>query len=1178
MESGTPSLPDELQQKMRASVRVAAGRLAGAVRTGAHPTLTAVLCAAACSPLIAAAVGTGGVATAALGVLGGLGSGALTNVVSGVIERFRHDRSGEYTSAVSEALLARQLDEVIDADSEQAANLRQEVAAILAATGAMQAVTDAAVQAGDEAILREMQTETERFTEFRADFDQALDRLARIEGLSEEILGCLKKSGGAANAASATRPTAFLTPMSRVPFSPTRGMSPASLLRADVGTIAFHGRTDQLRRLSEWCAGSGLGVLLLTGPGGVGKSRLARQLAQVLETEGWMTGGLAPQVDPSSILDHLDGLQAPLLVVVDYAETRPEQVKDLIAAAHGGTGDCVVRILLLARTEDEWWQQAVSEVPRDLREVMVAAQIQTVPLLTLDEREAIFSNAVQGLAGRVQGTLPDEVRVPDLSHQRFGSPLQVALEALALLLESDVHNRSTNAEYLVLDHERPYWSAVAAEHRLALEPQDQLISVAAAALCGAANRAEALALLRRLDGLGDDSDDGHRRRVRTVRWLHDLYTASVPEPGQGPRSYWGTLQPDLIAEHLIAAVVQENPEFLPRILAEPSAAQAEQALFVLSRAAIHHPAIAKQVTDLLTGQLHLVQHATKVLPRLEDWTLMESALLAAIRRIPRLHESLDMLWSIAKASSQRSHHLRRVRREALQAICMTHLANGIPDTVEEVESLSVAAFDLAGVMTLSGQIEFALQSLLMASQGYERLAAHEPGRFRPSFAKILTALASELVRAGRPTDASATIDRALAISKDLVAEDAHSHEILFASTLAQSAVIFPVSRVHEGLTALKQAVSILENRGCEDLEAQIDLRAALHDMSVLYATAERHNEALSAAERAVTIANNLVEKDRETYLPGLARSLYTLTAMLAQRQEHQKALETAEKAYIIWLDLTRSDNHAFGLGLMHLMLLLGFLRHEANQPGSAADPLIRVLQFVQTSPLARLVPDDDSTTYHVARSLQTAYRHSPEEVEAHWREIMGGDPPVWLRDGGNGLLEDEISWYRYTALIGDTHAARYLSHAFYRYGDPAQAEIWTRKSADAGDVASMTRLGHVLRRRGRLRDAEPWWRKAAEQGDVDAMVNLAMALMMRAELREAEHWAEMATHYGSVRGMNVLGAVSLSLGKPDIAETWYRQAGRLGDPNASDNLHSLLEAKDAAGEGALEKPAHVQWR
>ncbi len=70
---------------------------------------------------------------------------------------------------------------------------------------------------------------------------------------------------------------------------------PLALLRADRSPMPFRGRGAELRRLAEWrdddTAASP--VCLLSGPGGVGRSRLALQFAS-RAPEGWAAGWLRP--------------------------------------------------------------------------------------------------------------------------------------------------------------------------------------------------------------------------------------------------------------------------------------------------------------------------------------------------------------------------------------------------------------------------------------------------------------------------------------------------------------------------------------------------------------------------------------------------------------------------------------------------------------------------------------------------------------------------------------------------------------------------------------------------------------------------------------------------------------------------------------------------------------------
>lgn len=93
-----------------------------------------------------------------------------------------------------------------------------------------------------------------------------------------------------------------------------------------------------------------LSAQTVTGPDGQGKTRLARRLADTLRGEGWITGHLRSDLSDRDTPDFraLD-TDLPLLVVVDYAETRPRLLRRLVE--HLRESCHRVRLLLPARSD-----------------------------------------------------------------------------------------------------------------------------------------------------------------------------------------------------------------------------------------------------------------------------------------------------------------------------------------------------------------------------------------------------------------------------------------------------------------------------------------------------------------------------------------------------------------------------------------------------------------------------------------------------------------------------------------------------------------------------------------------------------------------------------------------------------------------------------------------------------
>lgn len=126
-------------------------------------------------------------------------------------------------------------------------------------------------------------------------------------------------------------------------------------------------RESELMLLSDF-SGSGFTFswTLISGRGGVGKSRLAFEFARQLATEGWRVGFLGRK----SIYNNFDWLNwepaRDILIVIDYAaqlhdlETNNSFLEDILStfsdrrAGIGQPFNCKVRIILIERESETW--------------------------------------------------------------------------------------------------------------------------------------------------------------------------------------------------------------------------------------------------------------------------------------------------------------------------------------------------------------------------------------------------------------------------------------------------------------------------------------------------------------------------------------------------------------------------------------------------------------------------------------------------------------------------------------------------------------------------------------------------------------------------------------------------------------------------------------------------------
>ncbi|MGO8959014.1 MAG: hypothetical protein ACLQFR_16845 [Streptosporangiaceae bacterium] len=120
--------------------------------------------------------------------------------------------------------------------------------------------------------------------------------------------------------------------------------------------VGFVGRENELAALVAWCEDDDAERMrLVTGPGGVGKTRLAVELAARMTELGWISERIANGKEGEAIATLRAVTSGRALLVVDYAETRVGL--DRMMAALVGEESDRTRVLLLARWAGNWWDQ-----------------------------------------------------------------------------------------------------------------------------------------------------------------------------------------------------------------------------------------------------------------------------------------------------------------------------------------------------------------------------------------------------------------------------------------------------------------------------------------------------------------------------------------------------------------------------------------------------------------------------------------------------------------------------------------------------------------------------------------------------------------------------------------------------------------------------------------------------
>jgi tetratricopeptide (TPR) repeat protein len=602
------------------------------------------------------------------------------------------------------------------------------------------------------------------------------------------------------------------------------GGSDAALLsayRTDV--VPLLGRDHAVHDLQHWIARDrDVSVRVLTGGAGRGKTRFALELVRKAAQEGWLAGFVE-----QGELDRFRAQQnvaewawdKPTLIVVDYAASRVDQLRDWIgelADASPESGRPPLRMLLVERQAQRaiGWLASVFGQGHDDRSRAAVSLLdppEPVELSAIDDiasRRQIFAT----LLARKRADLTAPALGADaefdrlLRHEKWsGDPLFLMMAGLVAgtdgvtnalaLTHTDLATTIAQRE---LDRIGRIAAGAGLEQGNRLHPGLLAQHTAVlATLCQGLTLGDARALIeeesQRLGSAADIS--------ATVEALHD----GLPGTGDGPEI--APILPDIVGEAAIMCWLG-NGGVLSGLGIDPLAS-------------IHRAAATA------------LQRTSQVLVR----TAQDFA--AAGR-----DEPVRWLYAIAQAT------------EADLGALMT-IANALPHQTMALRELAVeltqSLADRLRIVVTSGEAADGARSALSAS---------------------LSNLGVRLGDLGRREEALAASQEAVDIRRRL----AQSRPDAFLPDLASSlnnagAMLSNLGRREEALAASQEAVDIDRRLAQSRPDAFLpDLATSISVMSDVLAALDRHREGAQAATQALEILAPFVERYPQTY-QGLARTI-----------------------------------------------------------------------------------------------------------------------------------------------------------------------------------------------------------------------------------------------------------------------------------------------------------------
>ncbi|WP_204030806.1 tetratricopeptide repeat protein [Sinosporangium siamense] len=746
--------------------------------------------------------------------------------------------------------------------------------------------------------------------------------------------------------------------------------APALLLNASEAVVPFTGRDRELAELLAWCSDPDAGRLrLLVGPGGVGKSRLAAELARQLD-RSWRFLPVADEAE-AEVLSRLREVSGGrLLLVVDYAETRTGLASLLNeAAADEGRQ---VRVLLVARSAGEWWRQLGGQSAR-VRQ-MVAAAGQGIVLTEqvgdgISDIELVLG-AVPYFAQRLGVEIPTGVKVePGVGPHRV---LDLHAAALVAVLRSIQHGSDGAGAISVgmgdvleelLGHERRFWlrSAQARGFTGGVDGLSALVveqTVAVGTLLGAHSRAEAVKLVGRVP---DGTVSG-----AVADWLRELYP---PQAGDG-REWFGQLRPDRLAELHVTRQLSDSPALLMGCLEGLDGYRERRALMMLARAAqeldeareiLHRllPELANEVGGLIASR--------ETLRALHDALPSRSLILGGARVLlaKRLLDSVPDKEDVAEKAHwldalvvHLSHvgHLFDALAAAREAVTIyRELARLDPD-----RHYADLAHSLANLGACLSELNHPAEALAVAREAVtisRELARLDPDRHRADLADTLHMLGNCLSELNHPAEALAAAQEAATIYRELARVDADRHRADLARSLANLSIyLSAIGNNAKAQSPAKEAATIYRELARLNPDRhRADLARSLANLSIYLSAIGNDTEALAAAREAVTISRELARLHPDRHRALLADTLNILGNRLSELNYPAEALAAAREAVTISRELARPNPDRHGANLAHFLYNLGFHLSKVGRLAEAITAEQRAVTIRRK--LARLDPD-----------------------------------------------------------------------------------------------------------------------------------------------------------------------------------------------------------------------------
>ncbi len=685
--------------------------------------------------------------------------------------------------------------------------------------------------------------------------------------------------------------------------------SELSLLSWHTQLSDLFGYDEQIAELEKWATSDpAISVIFVTGPGGVGKSRLAAEYATRLSDNNWSAGYVNLR-HPNSFPMSDEGT----LLIIDYPEENKSGVKELLQdlAAMGNTSR--LRILFLSRQTFDEWQEIIFE-----SNAVDLAVEKPIHLHAIDNVAAhrIYNSALEKAAD-YYNTSP-----PPLSEDQISEWLQVASEndkplfVIATALYSAQNPREEVVKYTgreiveaLADRELARLTRLAAD----IGCKDHCLFARLLAMAAIADELP----ISRIEEL-IKKPELHLQIPENINIESELKTSGIYKDRAIPAP-----KPDIVAAAFTVKVLSRRPEIAPELI---------------------WTALESNVIESFERISRLCYDAEFVLQidyfKISD--CLEKAILDQLDRCVILGEQLSLD----------------------PPICIIKTGISVWRTLSKnahtEEDKAVFYNNLSVYLVADGNNDEALMVNRKAVDKYRILVMQDREKYQPELAKCLNNLSTQLFNTKDFIGALIAIREAVGIGRYLYDLSKERYSFDFAMTLHNLST--PLSHLGENdysLEVSNDAVEILrELVNQEPSKYTPMLASSLINLSIRLAAVGDDKGATKAIREAVEYFRALVVQNPARYYPNLAKSL----SNLATYRENPNALEDVIESIELYRQLTFINAKRFQPQLAKNIMIRGLLLRDLDRLPEAINEFKEGIRLIE--PFIKNQPDSPYQELH----------------------------------------------------------------------------------------------------------------------------------------------------------------------------------------------------------------------